>query len=143
MSERINPDRITKRQLIGRLGEDAVASHYASKGYTILERNVHLSHNEIDLIVKNETHLVFIEVKTRHMLPGSKSRYGRPAGAVDQAKRTRTVVAAQTYLRLHRDTLPPNLQPRIDLVEVYVKRCADGTDQIADVKVFRNAFGAR
>lgn len=129
----------TDRQRLGRLGEDAVVRRYADMGFAVEARNLHLSHNEIDLILKSDTHLVFIEVKTRHAVPGARSRFGRPADAVNKAKRTRTVEAAKAYLREH----PTPLQPRIDVAEVYVSRRADGTDEVTEVLIFRNAFGAR
>ena len=129
----------TDRQLLGRLGEDAVVRRYADMGFTVEARNLHLSHNEIDLILKSDTHLVFVEVKTRHAVLGARSRFGRPADAVNKAKRTRTVEAAKAYLREH----PTPLQPRIDVAEVYVSRRADGTDEVTEVLIFRNAFGAR
>ena len=130
---------ITDKQRLGRLGEDAVVRRYADMGFAVEARNLHLSHNEIDLILKSDTHLVFVEVKTRHAVPGARSRFGRPADAVNKAKRTRTVEAAKAYLREH----PTPLQPRIDVAEVYVSRRADGIDEVTEVLIFRNAFGAR
>ena len=130
---------ITSRQRLGRLGEDDVVRRYAELGFTVEARNLHVSHNEIDLVLKNDTHLIFVEVKTRHAVPGVRSRFGRPADAVNKAKRTRTVEAAKTYLREH----PTHLQPRIDVAEVYVSRRTDGTDEVTEVLIFRNAFGAR
>ncbi len=137
------PGRKTSRQIAGRLGEDAVARRYESEGYTILARNVHMSRNELDLILRNETHIVFVEVKTRHGSPLARSRYGRPADAVDKGKRERTVAAAEAYLREHRAALEHPLQPRIDIAEVYMQAHADGREEIVDIKIFRNAFGAR
>ncbi len=134
--------RLSRRQLAGRIGEDAVARRYEAEGYTVVARNVHMSRNELDLILRNETHIIFVEVKTRHISPGMRSRYGRPADAVNAAKRARTVEAAEAYLRENRAVLPP-LQPRIDVAEVYMTRREDGTDVITDIKIFRNAFGAR
>ena len=129
----------TDRQRLGRLGEDAVMSRYARAGFSMVGRNVRQFPNEIDLILQNETHLVFVEVKTRHAVPGVRSRYGRPADAVNKAKRARVVEAAQAYLRAH----PTKLQPRIDVAEVYVTRRADGADEVTKVLIFPNAFGAR
>ena len=129
----------TKKQLLGRLGEDAVTQRYAEMGFTVKDRNVHMSHNEIDLILQSATHLVFVEVKTRHAVPGARSRFGRPADAVNKAKRARVVEAAKAYLRDN----PTSLQPRIDVAEVYVNRCTDGSVRITDILIFPNAFGAR
>ncbi len=133
----------TEHQRIGRMGEDAVARHYEAEGYRVVARNVHMGHNEIDLIVSSETHIVFVEVKTRHGVYGARSRYGRPVDAVDKNKRARMVSAAQGYLREH----PSTLQPRLDVAEVYMTRCHKTDDLVYDevtkILVFRNAFGAR
>lgn len=128
----------TERQRIGRMGEDATLRRYTDIGYTLVARNLHLSHNELDLIVQNETSLVFVEVKTRHALVGVHSPYGRPASSVRKGKQSRTVEAAKTYLREH----PTTLQPRIDVAEVYVSRHADGREEITHIHIIRNAFGA-
>lgn len=137
------PEKKTAKQLVGRIGEDAVARHYAAQGYTIVDRNVHILHNEIDLIVRNTTQIIFVEVKTRHSVYGAPSRFGRPAVAVNQAKRQRTAQAAQAYLRTHKDLTAPPLQPRIDVAEVYMRRCADGHDEVTHVTIIPNAFDAR
>lgn len=129
----------TVSQRLGRMGEDAVMSRYARAGFTLVGRNVRQFPNEIDLILQNDTHLVFVEVKCRHAVPGVRSKYGRPADAVNIAKRARIVEAAQKFLREH----PTNLQPRIDIAEVYVTRRIDGTEEITQVFIFPNAFGAR
>ena len=72
----------TESQRLGRMGEEAVLSRYARAGFTLVGRNVRQFPNEIDLILESDTHLVFVEVKTRHMVFGVRSRYGRPADAV-------------------------------------------------------------
>ncbi len=129
----------TDRQIYGKLGEDAAAAYYVSHGYTVVARNLHVAHNELDLIVENETHLVFVEVKSRHQAYGEESRFGRPASAVTRDKRMRTVNAAKGYLREHHTYK----QPRIDIVEVYLRRNADGTHAVEQVVPFHNAFGAK
>ena len=132
-------DTMTSRQRTGRLGEDAVALRYAEMGFSLVDRNVHLSRNEIDLILKNRTYLVFVEVKTRHATPGEPSRYGRPAAAIDKGKQMRMRKAAVDYLRKH----PTSLQPRIDVAEVYLQKSADGEDVIQEIKIFPAAYAGR
>ena len=129
---------VNEKQLLGRVGEDAVTKRYAEMGFGVVARNLHISHNEIDLILQNSTHLVFVEVKTRHAVPGVRTKYGRPAAAVNKTKRTHIIEAAKTYLREH----PTELQPRIDIAEVYVTRGADGANHVTSVLLFPNAFGA-
>jgi Holliday junction resolvase-like predicted endonuclease len=98
-----------------------------------------LEANEIDLILESETHLVFVEVKTRHASPESRTRYGRPAAAIDKGKRERMRKAAEDYLREH----PTQKQPRIDVSEVYLRKNPDGTDEVIAVKLYPNAFAGR
>lgn len=121
---------------IGRLGEDIAEEFFISKGYSVIARNLHVSHLEVDLIVEDSEFLVFVEVKARTCAYPGSSRYGRPAAAVDSKKRTRIVSAAEEYLRLH----PTDKQPRIDVLEVYFNR--DNPDAIPKVLQIRNAFGA-
>ena len=129
----------TGRQLIGRIGEDAVTAKYAALGFSVVDRNVRLGRNEIDLILQNESHLLFVEVKTRHAIPHAPSRYGRPAAAIDKSKRERMRKAAEDYLREH----PTSRQPRIDVAEVYLRKRADGTDEVLEIKIYPAAYAGR
>ena len=129
----------TTRQRIGRIGEDAVAVKYAAMGFSVVARNVRVGKNEIDLILGSETHLVFVEVKTRHATPGAPSRYGRPAAAIDKSKRERMRKAAEDYLREH----PTELQPRIDVAEVYLRKNPTAEDEIIEIKLFPAAYAGR
>lgn len=139
MSEMTVAKNMTRRQFIGRLGEDETARRYIACGFSVVARNLHVARNEIDLILENGTYLVFVEVKTRHATPGERTRYGRPAAAIDRAKRERMRKAARDYLRAH----PTDKQPRIDVSEVYLKRAADGTETVLDVKIFPAAYAGR
>ena len=129
----------THRQVVGKLGEDETVRRYAEMGFSVVERNLHISRNEIDLILEDDTHLVFAEVKTRHASPEARTRYGRPAAAIDKAKRERMRKAAEDYLREH----PTEKQPRIDVSEVYLRRRPDETDEVVAVKLYPNAFAGR
>lgn len=129
----------THRQRIGRIGEDTVAKRYAEMGFSVVARNLHLSHNEIDLILQNETHLVFVEVKTRHTAPNTPTRFGRPAAAINKEKRARMRKAAEDYLREH----PTHLQPRIDVAEVYMTKLPDGTETVTEIKLYPAAYAGR
>ena len=102
---------------IGAVGEDLAAEYLKNKGFFIVERNFRTRHLEIDLICENETHLLFVEVKTRTDT-GTISKYGRPAAAVDAKKRQHLVDAASSYLRAN----PTSRKPRIDVLEVYLNR---------------------
>ena len=75
-----------KNQTIGKAGEAFAARYLVQKGYTILHRNYRSAHLETDIICENETHILFVEVKSRTDM-GRPSKYGRPAAAIDHKKR--------------------------------------------------------
>jgi putative endonuclease len=77
---------------IGKEGEQQAANYLQSKGYEILVRNYRFKHAEIDLIVKKESFIVFVEVKTR-----SYSFYGEPEAFVDSKKASTVIRAAENY----------------------------------------------
>ncbi|MBE6588029.1 MAG: YraN family protein [Ruminococcaceae bacterium] len=104
----------------GKRGEDSASSFLCGKGFTVIGRNVRMNHLETDIIAKNDTHIVFCEVKTRSEYPGVQHRYGRPAAAVDLLKQKKLIAAAEEYLRRNRAETQ-GLQPRIDVIEVYVQ----------------------
>lgn len=53
------------KQNLGKLGEEIVAKYLKRNGYKIVEKNYKNKFGEIDLIVKKDNMLSFIEVKTR------------------------------------------------------------------------------
>lgn len=77
-----------RRQELGAQGEAAATARYEALGYEVLERNWRCRAGEIDLIVADDSTVVFVEVKTR-----SSDRYGSGAEAVgwDKQRRIRTV----------------------------------------------------
>lgn len=77
---------------IGRQGESIAAEFLQSKGYQIVVRNYRYKHAEIDLIVRKDSFIVFVEVKTR-----SYSFYGEPEAFVDAKKAAQVLYAAEQY----------------------------------------------
>lgn len=115
---------------LGRLGERAAARLLENSGCEILCRNYRAGRDEIDLVVRENLVLCFVEVKTRRYKPGI-----RPADAVDAAKRRHILRGARRYLR---DIGSPKLQLRFDIVEVTTKGY-----RIYQVKHTKNAFRRR
>lgn len=85
---------MAKHNILGRNGESLAAEYLKNKGYTVLDRNWRSGHKELDLVVRNESTLVVVEVKTR-----SGIRFGNPEDAVNGRKIYRTVMAADAYIR--------------------------------------------
>jgi putative endonuclease len=95
----------------GRWGEDQAVAHLTRAGYRILGRRVRPDRrDEIDIVARREGVLVFVEVKTR-----ATEQFGRPAEAVNRAKRHALNRAAVRYLRRLGH---PRLACRFDVIEV-------------------------
>lgn len=123
---------------IGRYGEDVAAAHLREQGYTVLLRNYRQGHNEIDIIAQNDTHILFVEVKTRSCAdPTVPSRYGRPARAVTQTKRAHTIEAARAYLHEHPQT---DRIARMDVIEVYLQPSNGARPRVLRLNWIPNAY---
>ena len=101
---------------VGKRGEQVAAGYLRKHGYDILERNIHISHQEIDIIAINKECIAFVEVKTRILDPSKSDPYSAPAAAVTESKQRFLLKAASKYLADHRY----DLQPRMDVIEVYL-----------------------
>ena len=67
--------------------------YLAKKGYETLGRNYRTRHGEIDLIVRGERTLVFVEVKLRR-----GTEFGDPLEAVTPKKQAQVRLMAERYL---------------------------------------------
>ena len=85
-------DKIKK----GREAEEMAAAFLKSNGYEIVERNYRYKRSEIDLIVRKDKWLVFVEVKMR-----SSHAFGFPEEFVDYEKRKNVVFGAEYYTYEH------------------------------------------
>ncbi len=122
----------------GTAGEESAAQYLTAHGFTVLGRNVYVGHLEIDILAKDDTHLIFAEVKTRRQYPGAGTRFGRPADSVDTKKRTRLITAVQNFLRAHPGEYD-GLIPNIDIIEVYLDPTPGAGYRVLDIRHFRNA----
>ncbi len=95
--------------MLGLAGEQKAKEYLIEKGYKFVTENYHSKFGEIDLIMSNETFIVFVEVKTRKtnpMVSGVES--------ITPAKQRKIIVTAGEYIVKKM----PNLQPRFDVVTV-------------------------
>jgi putative endonuclease len=88
----------TRRQAVGRWGEDTAAEYLEANGYAILARNVHSAHGEIDVVASKGGLLVFVEVKTRR-----SHNFAYPEESVTRRKQIFMLSAAEDYLQAHPD----------------------------------------
>ena len=121
---------------IGRIGERAAAKFLRKNRYKIINKNIHLSHNEIDIIAEDKEYVVFVEVKTRSVADhiGEASAFV-PSQAVTKDKKQRTVTAARAFLARYKKTR----QPRFDVIEVYLNK---DNYKVIKINHIINAFGA-
>ena len=107
-----------------RAGEDAAARYLATRGYSILHRNIRFPEGELDLVARCKNTLVFIEVKTRET-----EKFGQPYQSVSEGKQRRQAAMASRFTSLCRlqdvpvrfdvvsVVLPSGQPPRIEHVE--------------------------
>ena len=95
----------------GQEEERRVAWHFRLRGYRVLGANVWAGGNEVDLIVRRGSALVFCEVKSK-----SSDGYGDPLAMVDAEKVRRLTRAAEAWLASHPDCL--RLDARFEVAAV-------------------------
>jgi putative endonuclease len=86
----------TQKQATGRWGEETAVHFLESHGYTILARNLHTAHGEIDIVASKEGGLVFVEVKSR-----SSHAFAYPEDSVTLRKQAHMLSAAEEYFQAH------------------------------------------
>lgn len=116
------------RASIARYGEDIAAHHLQAQGIVVLERNRRFRGGEIDIIARDGSTYVFVEVKARC------GPYFTPGQSVDGRKQQRIRSLALQWLASH-DAFD---QPcRFDVVAVFMQR---EPPHMARVEYLRGAF---
>jgi putative endonuclease len=114
---------------LGKLGEDLACGELTRRGYAILARRYRTRFGEIDIVARDGSVLVFVEVKARR-----SRRSGGAVEAVTSWKRRRLAAIALDYLaRANR----LEARCRFDVVAID----GIGTDR-AEVQVIADAFPA-
>lgn len=97
----------------GRRGENYALAFLERLGYSFLERNWHCRSGEIDLIMREQDEIVFVEVKTRH---GDGA--GRAEDAVPRSKSRKMLAAGEWYINTHPEY--EDLVWRCDLIAITI-----------------------
>lgn len=82
------------RLSLGLRGEQVAADHLEANGYLIQQRNYRCEAGEMDLVVRRDEGLVFVEVKTRR-----SRRCGLPEESLTPRKQAHLIAVAQTFLQ--------------------------------------------
>lgn len=120
-------DATDGKQAFGRFGEQCAAEWYENAGFRVLARNWRCARGELDLIVADDSQVVFVEVKAR-----SSSRFGSGADAVDWRKQRKVRSIASMWLEQRPSADSGYFADlRFDVVDV---------DHRGNVQVFEDCF---
>ena len=114
------------RVILGKAGEDLACRELSRRGYAILARRYRVRGGELDIVARDGTTLVFVEVKAR-----DDEAFGGGAAAVTGLKRRRIGRLAEEYVARHRLTDVPC---RFDVVAISFET------GVPRIDVIQNAF---
>ncbi|MCR4998786.1 MAG: YraN family protein [Lachnospiraceae bacterium] len=103
--------------------EQRAAEYLQSRGYEILQMNYRCRIGEVDIVARDGSYLVFLEVKYRRT-----TNRGLPVEAVGYAKQKKISAVASYYLMSH--GCLDNVSVRFDVVAILGE----------DIQLFQNAF---
>lgn len=95
----------------GALYEKKAEEYLTGKGFKLIARNYRCMYGEIDLIMRDCSTIVLIEVKYR-----SSVRYGSPGDAVTGSKQRTICKCALCYIKAH--GISPDTSFRFDVVGI-------------------------
>ena len=113
---------------LGKQGEELAKNYLLANGYALVEENWRWHHHEVDLIVCNDTYMVFVEVKTRmHVI------FGEPEVFVTHEKQQKIIRAANAYMLKSRSPK----DARFDIISVVIS-----DNEAPIIKHLPNAYSA-
>ena len=99
-----------RNNIVGAWGEALAADYLQKKKYKVLASGYRCRFGEIDLIVADKKHLVFVEVKLR-----KTNSFADAKDFVNSFKQNRIRTTAEMYLSQN----PTELKTRFDVIEIY------------------------
>jgi putative endonuclease len=121
------------RRRTGEIAEDLVARRLAARGWEIVERNARTRYGELDIVARDGSALVFIEVK------GAREGTGfgpeKPILSIDFRKQRRVRRLATAWMSERRDQSPYE-EIRFDAVGVTLDR----SGRAVEVEYVKGAF---
>lgn len=112
-----------KHLIAGQAAEQLAATFLQKQGLTLLEKNFRTTYGEIDLIMREEKILVFVEVRLR-----SNAKFGGAGMSINQSKQTKLSKTAEHYLQIH-----GNMACRFDVILMHAL-------DVSTVEWIKNAF---
>lgn len=77
----------------GKLAENYVLNFFLQKNFTLISKNYRYKKFEIDIILKKNDLILFIEVKAR-----KNNKYGNPEEFLSESQKNRIHLAAENFL---------------------------------------------
>ncbi len=115
----------------GAWGEEIALRYLRQRGYELVERNYRTRYGEIDLVMRQGTTLVFVEVKLRRGMD-----FGDPLEAVTPLKQARIRRVAEQYLASKGEGFTASFDElRFDVVGIVL-----GTARKPEVRHVKDAF---
>lgn len=114
----------------GQQAEQTACDYLQQHGLVLLEQNYHCRRGEVDLIMRDDKTLVFVEVRARR-----SDRFGSALESITANKQSRIIATAQHYLQQNR--LQQNC--RFDVVALRIVQTADSQQHQVSVWI-RDAF---
>ena len=108
---------------LGKKGEQVARKFLEEAGFDILKTNWRHEKDEIDIIARDGSELVMVEVKTR-----STAYFGDPSEAVGRAKENFMIRAAEAYLELNK----LDIDTRFDIVSIVIDKKGTHIEHIRD-----------
>ena len=113
--------------LIGQQTEGLALGYLQGQGLTLVSRNFRCKGGEIDLIMRDHNHLVFVEVRFR-----ASASFGSAVESIERRKQLKLTRAAQAYLQ--QQQLVDTQACRFDTL------CIQGDQHSPEFYWVRNAF---
>lgn len=108
--------------VLGKRGEEIAVHFLKSKGFTIVEHNFRKSHGDIDIIAREGSCLVFVEVKTR-----MSDAFGNGADYMTPRHLSMLKRSAEYYLAYRK---PEYGSLRIDLISILLGNGVNTKDSL-------------
>ena len=80
----------------GQETEDACCTYLKKQGLSLIEKNFYYRNGEIDLIMKDDKTIVFIEVRYRR-----NNNFGGAIESITPSKQKKVKASAETYIQSH------------------------------------------
>lgn len=116
----------TRQQISGKSKETLACQYLENKGFKLIERNYYCRRGEIDLIMRDQNCLVFIEVRYR-----KHDHFGSAVESITVQKQQRLIFTAEHY----RQQTGTPLTVRFDVVAI------GGPENNLSINWIKNAFG--